>query len=102
MKLAVLSDDTVLSLTKNVLKRFEHNIEDGTLFLHDVETRETWVGNSSSNDLIRLVNGKRTLKEIYENLQPLFEDYEYETFKESFNSLIFDLIGKKFLRVVKK
>lgn len=98
----MLNDDTVLSLTKNILKRFEHNIEEGTLFLHDVQTKETWVGNASSNDLIRLFDGKRNLKEIYETLRPLFEDYEYETFKESFDSLILDLIDKKFLRVVKK
>lgn len=102
LKQAVLNDETVLNLTKNILKRYEHNIEDGTLFLHDVKTRETWVGNASSNDLIRLIDGKRTVKEIYEALWPLFEDYEYATFKESFDSLIADLIDKKFLRVVKK
>ena len=93
----MLSDNTVLSLTKYILKRFEHNIEDGTLFLHDVKTRETWVGNNASNDLIRLVNGKRTLKEIYNKLYPLFEDYNYEAFKSSFDSIILDLIDKNFL-----
>lgn len=98
----MLQESSVLSLTKYILKRYEHNIEDGKLFLHDVKTRETWVGNASSNDLIRLVDGKRTLKEIYKTLWPMFQDYEYELFKNSFDSLIEDLIAKKFLKVVKK
>ncbi len=93
----MLHEDLILKLEKNILKRYEHNLKDGVLFLYNVETDDIWLGNESSNDLIKLINGKRTLKEIYLDLMPLFEGYEYEELKVSFDSIVNELIEKNFL-----
>lgn len=97
----MLNESSIIKLSKNTLKRFEHNIEDGVLFLFNVETEEVWLGNTSSNDLIRLIDGQRTLKEIYISLMPLFEGYKYDVVKESFNSIVSELKDKHFLEVVR-
>lgn len=96
----MLDESFVVKLTKNILKRFEQEIDEGVLFLYNVETDELWTGNESSNDLIRLVNGERTLKDIYLLLMPLFEGYEYSVLKKSFDSIISDLINKDFLEIL--
>lgn len=96
----MLEDITIVKLTKNILKRFEHNLKGGVLFLCNVETDDIWTGNESSNDLIRLIDGKKNLKEIYTKLQTTFEGYSYNELKESFDSIIEDLLSKKFLEVV--
>lgn len=93
----MLNKNSVIKLNKNVLKRFEHNVQDGVLFLFDAKTEEIWLGNSSSNDLIRLLDGKRTLKEVYTQLQKDFEGYGYDELKNSFDSIIKDLLDKKFV-----
>lgn len=96
----MLDEYLIIKLTKNILKRYEHNMDNGVMFLFDVETEELWTGNSSSYDLIKLINGQRTLKEIYSTLVPIFEGYDYSELRESFDSLILDLTNKKFLEFV--
>lgn len=97
----MLDEHIIIKLNKNILKRFEHNIDNGVLFLFDVQKEELWVGNDSSNDLIKLIDGQKTLKEIYTQLQPFFVEYEYDELKESFDAIINDLIKKRFLERVK-
>lgn len=96
----MLNDASILKLGKKIVKRFEHNMQDGVLFLFDVDTDAIWSGNEASNELIKLVDGKRSLKEIYENLIPLYEGYEYSQVKQSFKSIINELISKSFLEIV--
>lgn len=96
----MLSENTILKLNKNIAKRFEHNLRGGILFLFDTKTRKSWMGNASANDLIKLIDGRKNLKEIYTELMPLFEGYEYSELKESFDSLINCLIGKQFLECI--
>jgi hypothetical protein len=93
----MLNETSIIKLNKNILKRYEHNIKDGVLFLFDVETEEIWTGNSSSNDVIALIDGKKNLKNIYAELQKIFIGYAYEELRESFDSLLQELIDKKFL-----
>lgn len=97
----MLKESTIVKLSQNTLKRYEHNLENGVLFLYNLETEEVWTGNSSSNNLIKFMDGRRTLKEIYLILQPLFEDYEYNVLKKSFDSLISSLLEKNFLEIIK-
>lgn len=96
----MLNENSIVKLTKNVLKRYEHNVKNGVLFLFDINTEAIWTGNSSSNDLVKLIDGHRTLKDIYLALQKLFDDYEYEELKESFDEIINDLLNKNFLEYV--
>lgn len=96
----MLNENFVVKLTENILKRYEPSIEDGITLLFDVKTEKLWVGNSSSNDLIKLIDGKRNIKEIYMSLQPMFNGYSYDELKHSFDDIILDLINKKFLEFV--
>lgn len=94
-----MDESLILKLAPHILKRFEQNLDDGVMFLYNVNTDENWTGNSSSFHLIKLINGKRTLKETYNELLPLFEDYDSEEVKQSFNLLLENLISKKFLEI---
>lgn len=96
----MLNENTIVKLNKNVLKRFEHNLRGGTLFLFDVNTNAVWMGNESSNALIKLIDGKKNLKEVYTELMPLFEGYQYSELKESLDSLINGLIDRNFLEYI--
>lgn len=95
----MLNDMTIIKLNQDVLKRYEHNLEDGVLFLYNVSSHDVWIGNRSANNLIGLLDGKRSLKEIYSVLFPLFKGYEYSIFKENNDKLIYKLINKNFLKI---
>lgn len=95
----MLNESIIVKLANNILKRFEHNIDNGVLFLYNVETEEIWIGNESSNDIIKLIDGKKSLKEIYSSLMSIFKEYEYLEVKESFDAIVNDLINKNFLEV---
>lgn len=98
----MLNDMTVIKLNKDILKRYEHNLKGGVLFLYHSDTCDVWVGNSSANNLINLLDGKRSLKEIYSILFPLFNNYEYTIFRENNDNLLYALIDKNFLEVVQR
>lgn len=98
----MLNETSIVKLTKNILKRYEHNVRDGVLFLFNIETEALWTGNSSSNDLVKLIDGNRTLKDIYLALKQSFEGYEYEELRENFDEVINDLLNKNFLEYVSK
>lgn len=96
----MLDENSIIKLSQNILKRYEHNIDDGVLFLYDVKTDDIWIGNSSSNDLVRLIDGSTSLRDIYLKLMPLFEGYKYSEIQESFNVIITELIDKKFIEII--
>lgn len=98
----MLEETLVIKLSKNILKRYEYSTEGSVMFLFNVQTDDLWTGNESSYDLIKLIDGKNTLKEIYSNLQLIFTDYEYEVLRESFDSLITELIDKNFMEIVNR
>ena len=93
----MLKNDDILILNKNVLKRFEPNLEDGTLFLFNVQTETYWSGNAAVDCLIRLLDGQNTLQTVYDNLVEIFENYSKEEIVESFNNIIEILLDKGFL-----
>lgn len=95
-----MDENLILKLSPFTLKRFEQNLgEDGVMFLYNVNTNEPWTGNYSSYCLIKLINGQRSLNEIYRELFPLFDGYEYEDLKQSFDFLLDNLIERKFLEI---
>ena len=96
----MLKDNTRLKLNKNLLKRFEENLDNGVLFLFNVETNDLWTGNESAFDIIKLIDGKKTLKKIYSELLPLFEGHSYEELKQSCDTVISDLRNDGFVEYV--
>ena len=96
----MLSNDCVLKFNKHILKRYEHNLNGGTIILFDTDSFDIWFGNESANDLVRLVDGKTTIKDIYCKILPLYKDFNESEVIESFNSVIEELLDKKFLETV--
>lgn len=94
---AIINEAIVLRLNSNILKRFEHNLQDGIMILYDVERGEIWFGNSSSRELINMIDGNTNLKSIYANLLPLYEGEDIADILESFNYIILDLYNKNFI-----
>ena len=93
----MFKNDTILVLNKNVLKRFEPNLEDGTLFLFNVQTEKYWSGNAAVDCLIRMLDGQNTLQTIYDYLFEIFENYTKEEICESFDNIIKILLEEGFL-----
>ena len=93
-------DNTIFRLGKNILKRYEHNFKGGTIFLYDVITRDLWIGNASSYDIIQLIDGKNTLSEIYKKLLPAYSMYSEKEAIDSFNSIISELQEKGFVEKI--
>jgi hypothetical protein len=90
----------ILKLAPYILKRFEQNLDDGgLLFLYNVNTNETWTGNASSYYLIKLINGEKTLTEIYTELLPLFEQNGRNEVIQCFDALLSNLLDRNFLEV---
>lgn len=92
-------DKLILKLNKNVLKRYEHNLNEGTVFLFDIVREEVWMGNAAADCLLRLIDGKTPLKDIYDYLFPLFEGFSQKELRESFDGIVQNLISKGFLMV---
>lgn len=93
-------DNRILKINKNVLKRYEHNLNDGTVFLFDIEREDVWMGNSAADCLLRLVDGETSLGEIYAYLFPLFEGFSSEELKKSFDDIVKNLVNRGFLMVI--
>lgn len=93
----MLNKNTILEINRNVLKRFEPNLNDGTVFLFDMKNEKFWTGNSAVDCFLRFVNGENTLDDIYNQLLQLFEDYTAEEVISSYELVITGLIEKGFL-----
>ena len=96
----MLNKNTILELNRSVLKRFEPNLGDGTVFLFNVENETFWSGNVAVDCFLRFIDGKLTLGEIYSSLLEIFEDYSEEEVIQSYNEIINELIKKEFLVVI--
>lgn len=96
----MINENTILTLSKNVFKRYEHNIDNGKLFLYNFVKDKSWIGNSSSNDLLVRIDGKTSLKDVYSSLLPLFDGHEFDDVISAFNSVVNNLIENNFLEVL--
>lgn len=91
---------TIYKLSKYVLKRFEEsaNDEGGLEILYNTKTNKYWLGNASSRYLINLINGENSLDDIYEELsKTVFADFEKKDIKDSFSSIINELLDLGFI-----
>ena len=96
----MLSKNCILKLNKYILKRFEHNLNCGTIILFDTNSFDVWFGNEAANDLIKNIDGKTSLNEIYTKIMPLYKEFSELEVIESFNSITEELLNKKFLEIV--
>jgi hypothetical protein len=97
----VLNSGTILQLNDNVLKRFEHNLNDGVIFLFDVKTKNLWTGNVSANELIKQIDGTKTIDTIYTSLEATFTEFTHKEIIDSFDSIISNLLEEQFIKVIK-
>lgn len=91
---------SVFKLSDNILKRFETSIDDGVMFLFNVDTNEVWSGSFTTKYLINSLDGRKTLDEVYQELFLIFEGVEFNDIVESYNSIVVDLLDKNFIESV--
>ena len=96
----IIDNNTVLNLNKNILKRYEHNLKDGTMILFDVLTEEIWLGNSSTKEIIDLIDGKNSIQDIYSQILFNYDEKDFENVIEALNLLIEDLFSKNFIEII--
>ena len=95
-----ITNNTILKLNANVVKRFEHNLKDGTMILCNMKNFDFWFGNCASKELIKLINGENTINDIYSELLSHFESDDYKIAIEAYNKIIEDLYEKNFIEVI--
>lgn len=95
-----MDTSVIIKISKNILKRYEPSAHDGIMFLYNVVTREIWMGNSSTRDLIKQIDGIKTLEQIYNNLYAKYENVEYSIIQQSYESIISDLLQKNFIEII--
>ncbi len=95
----MIKSDVILGFGKYVLRRMEHNLNGGTIILFDTHSFDIWFGNESVNDVLKLIDVKTSLGDIYDSILPLYDGYCENEVIESFNSVIEELLEKKFLEV---
>ena len=95
----MITEQMILKFGKDILKRFEHNLNGGTMILFNVLTYDVWFGNSSTQDLFRLINGERTIESIHHHLVEQYKEYPEDAVIEIFDNIILELLDKRFLEV---
>ena len=96
-KMSQLNNQSVLKFNPNILKRFELNVNSGTLFLFDSETNNLWTGNSAANEILKLVDGINCVAQIYVQAEKLYAYTDVDDLKNSINILFAELLNKNFL-----
>lgn len=89
-------------MSKNILKRYEPAAGEGIMFLFNVETKEIWMGNSSTKELFAQIDGIKTLEQIYTNLYYLYRNVKYEVIQQSYEEIILNLLQENFIEIIKK
>lgn len=95
-----ISNNTVLKLNKNILKRFEHNLKGGTMILFDIKTEKFWLGNVASKSIIDLIDGKNDIETVYSKIFSSYDEADFSQVIEALNSIIEDLYTKGFVEIV--
>ena len=93
-------DNKIFRLSKNVLKRYEPNIANGTYFLFDASNKNLWTGNYSTKILLDLVDGYTETKIIKNEFAKILETTDIGAVNNSVNVIFSDLIEKDFLKEV--
>ena len=93
----MLNNKLILELNKNVLKRFEPNLDSGTVFLFNMANETSWSGNAAVDCFLRLLDGKNNLEQIYKYLLEIFEGFSEKQIIDSYDEIIKTLIEKGFL-----
>ena len=93
-------ENCILKLDENVLKRFEFNVNGGTLFLYNASVESFWFGNKSAFRLLNMLDGVSSVEHICCSYSKLYPELDFEDIKSSIISLFEDLLLKKFLKIV--
>lgn len=97
----MINENSVLKLSKNILKRYENKLQGGIVFLFDVESKESWAGNKSTNTLINILDGQKTVKEVLDNFKQIYSTYDEDEIKRVTTQILTDLLERKFLTITK-
>ena len=91
-------DNTTLKLSKNILKRYEPDIDGGTYFLFDTTNKKLWTGSFSSKLLLDLLDGQTSTKEIKNKFAIILNNDDIDAVNNSVDVIFSELIKQHFLK----
>ena len=94
-----VTEKSPVKFNKDILMRFGPSVDNGTVFLYNADSDEYWTGNQDAFKILKLIDGKTTLKEIYSKLALLYEISEDEI-KQGSLFMINELIEKNYLKAL--
>lgn len=83
----------------DVMQRYEPNISGGLFFLYKASNKTFWMGNESSFRILKLFNGKKNMRSIYELIKPYFCEFDFNDLKSNLNDILEELIDKEFIMI---
>lgn len=92
-----INKNSTIKLSPSILKRYEHNVDAGILFLFNAKTNQIYKGNILVALFVNLLDGKKNLADIYCELKNIFPEQSEEEIYKGFDCLIKSLIDKNFL-----
>lgn len=93
------SEKSNIKIISSVLKRFEADVNGGTVFLYDVNSEEFWSGNVAAYWIITLIDGKNTVGDIYSIASSYYSNLDINDVIKSIDILFCELISKNFVKV---
>lgn len=93
-----MDENSVIILCDKLLKRYERPL--GIMFLYNTETDKIWAGNEAALDVLRLIDGKRTIFQIVELLKKDYEDFDLHEVHESVFSILKALHNKDIVTII--
>jgi len=97
-----INKESIIKLNSSIIKRFEKNINGGTIFLFNSDTDEIWTGNLASYQIIKFIDEKIRVEELCNLFLSYFSNYDREQVLNSVYCVLKELIDKNFLEVIEE
>ena len=79
-----LWENIMMQLSKNVFVRFEHHINNGTLYIYNKKTQKIFKSQEIAYDVLKKLNAYDIAKE----LENIYSEYTYDEIKYTVENII--------------
>lgn len=93
-----MNKDSIIALSDKILKRYEEPLD--VIFLYNVQKDTIWAGNSSSIDILAMIDGKHSILEIASLLQNDYADFDSQMVLESVLNVCESLYVKEIIYII--
>lgn len=93
-----MNKESIIAFSDKILRRYEEPLD--VIFLYNVQKDTIWAGNSSSIDILNLVDGKHSILEISELLVNNYDNFDYQMVLESVLNVCESLYAKEIIYII--